>query len=66
MEIYINQEPRNIEEGKNLSGLIADLGIPIKGIALAINNAVVPRKEWEHRLLKTNDRITIIKATQGG
>ena len=38
----------------------------INGIALAVNEKVVPKTEWEKFLLKENDKIIIIKATQGG
>ena len=37
-----------------------------KGIAVAVNNAVVPKAEWSTKILNENDKITIIKATQGG
>lgn len=37
-----------------------------KGLAIAINNTVVPRPEWENRLLAEGDHILVIKATQGG
>ena len=36
------------------------------GIALAVNEKVVPKKEWEKFELKENDKVLLIKATQGG
>jgi sulfur carrier protein len=36
------------------------------GIAAAVNNSVVPKTTWEKFQLKENDKIIIIKATQGG
>lgn len=36
------------------------------GVALAINDQVVPRQLWEQYLLKPNDNILIITAVQGG
>lgn len=36
------------------------------GVALAINDQIVPRKEWDDYLLKPNDNILIITAVQGG
>lgn len=37
-----------------------------KGIAVALNNQVVSRKDWASTSLKSNDTILIITATQGG
>lgn len=37
-----------------------------KGIAVAVNNTVIPKTEWVTKTLNENDKITIIKATQGG
>lgn len=36
------------------------------GIAVAINEHVVPRAEWSTTHLKNNDTILVITATQGG
>ena len=37
-----------------------------KGIALAVNNTVVPKSKWNEFSLKDDDKIVVIKATQGG
>lgn len=37
-----------------------------KGIAVALNNQVIPRKDWTSTPLHPNDTILIITATQGG
>lgn len=37
-----------------------------KGIAVAVNNSVVPKAEWNTYEVKSADKITIIRATQGG
>lgn len=36
------------------------------GIAVALNNQVIPRKDWTSTPLHPNDTILIITATQGG
>ncbi|WP_031530332.1 sulfur carrier protein ThiS [Dyadobacter crusticola] len=67
MEIIINDQSREIPEHYSvqqlLSGLFPD---SLKGIAVAINQSVLARSEWERRQLQPHDRITLIKATQGG
>lgn len=37
-----------------------------KGIAIAVNEKVIPRNEWAIFKLQNNDRVLMIKATQGG
>jgi sulfur carrier protein len=37
-----------------------------KGIALALNDTVIPKAKWSNTLLQEGDKIIIIKATQGG
>ena len=36
------------------------------GIAVAVNETVIPKKEWEDHILKPYDSVLVIKATQGG
>jgi len=38
----------------------------IKGIALAVNDKVIPKSEWEKFCLQSGDRILAIGAVQGG
>ncbi|HTF81901.1 MAG TPA: sulfur carrier protein ThiS [Cytophagales bacterium] len=37
-----------------------------RGIAVAVNNTVVPKSGWVDCILRQEDKVTIIKATQGG
>lgn len=69
MEITINNQPKLFKEYSRISVQeLLDFEFPNKqnGIALAINNNVVPKLEWSTRLISENDEILIIKATQGG
>ncbi|MCK8142202.1 sulfur carrier protein ThiS [Flavobacterium sp. I-SCBP12n] len=36
------------------------------GIAVAINNIVIPKSNWNSHILQETDEILIISATQGG
>lgn len=36
------------------------------GIAVAINNSIVPRTNWKVKELKENDSVVVITATAGG
>jgi sulfur carrier protein len=67
VEVFINQQKFQLPE----NGLLADV-LPLlfiqqaDGIAIAVNQVVVPRGEWERFVLQPGDTIFVIKATQGG
>ena len=65
MKIRVNN--KEIETGASyLLQLSQQLELPQTGIAVAINNRMVPRTEWEHFVLNENDELIIIKAVCGG
>ncbi|OCB77473.1 thiamine biosynthesis protein ThiS [Flavobacterium piscis] len=68
MELKINQQIKKFNaESLSVQSLL-DLEIPHKqnGIAVAINNTVVPKINWNEHLVHETDEILIISATQGG
>lgn len=66
MNLTINSEQKKFS-GKNIAELVQLLNMPgTNGIALAVNEKVIPKSEWEKFELKENDKILLIKATQGG
>jgi sulfur carrier protein len=67
MEINFNNQVMIIEESSTLSSFVAlQVGENTKGLAVAINEFVVPKSEWDKTTLNQNDQVLIIKATQGG
>jgi sulfur carrier protein len=67
MNIYINNTPQELPEPSKITDALTALNIlHQKGIAIAINNNVIPRSEWADYLLTAEDKVTLIKATQGG
>ena len=51
-----------------VEALLADKAADIgqRGIAVALNGAVVPRAAWRDTVLKPGDSIEIVRARQGG
>jgi len=65
--LYVNDRPRPLADVTTLLALVRELGLAErKGVAVAVNGAVVPRSEWPARTLAADDRILVIQATQGG
>jgi sulfur carrier protein len=68
MEIIINDQKKVFSTTALTVQKLLDLENPDKqkGIAVAINNIVIPKSEWHLRNIDANDNVLIIKATQGG
>lgn len=67
MEIILNGQAKQIAATYTVSQLVSELfATSDKGIAIAINQSVVPKSDWPTRRLSPNDKITLITATQGG
>jgi sulfur carrier protein len=65
--IYVNDQPRPLAAPTTLLALLNELGhAGRKGVAVAVNGAVVPRAEWPARSLAEADHVLVIQATQGG
>ena len=65
--IYVNDEPRPLAASTTVLALLRDLDLAErKGVAVAINRAVVARADWPSRTLAAADRVLVIRATQGG
>ncbi|GAA4273478.1 sulfur carrier protein ThiS [Aquimarina gracilis] len=66
MTINVNNQPRSISENSSISSMLDQLDTTKNGIAVAINNIVIRKDQWLETVLKENDQVTIIQATQGG
>lgn len=65
-QIEVNGAPCSVPSGQTLYGLLEQLGLDGKGMALAVNREVVPRQHWLHRRLQQRDRVDIVRAIGGG
>lgn len=67
MEITYNDKEINCTDDMLLYDFVFDqIGEKQNGIAVALNYAVIPKSEWKNIQLKSQDKLLIIKATQGG
>ena len=67
MRIKVNENDREVPNNIKLLELFESLNIDQqKGMAVAVNNEITSRSEWRDRQLMENDRILVIKATNGG
>jgi sulfur carrier protein len=66
MIVSVNGEPRELSDPTTLAGLIDGLGVPSRGVAVALDGEVVPRTRWNETQLGDGDRLEIVVAVQGG
>ena len=66
IEIYINGKKTLIDKGIKLSKLIKNLKIPIKKVAIEMNQRIVNKKRTNLINLKKNDKIEIVQFIGGG
>ena len=67
MVCYINNSEHEVTDNQWLADLLTTLGqAQTRGLAVAVNDAVVPRAEWPTHAVQPHDRILLIRATQGG
>lgn len=67
MKINYNNQQIEIDDKLMLSTFVfSQIGEKTNGIAVAVNNSVIPKTNWEVIEIQPNDNILLIKATQGG
>lgn len=65
MTININNKSTETA-ASTLSQLAAELNLPEKGVAMAVNNKMIQRSEWADTPLTEGANVIIIKAACGG
>ncbi len=67
MKIFLNREPVEIHGSEqNLQSFLENEGLAKPGIAVAIDNKVVPKSLWPATILRDDMRLTVIHAVCGG
>jgi sulfur carrier protein len=65
--VFLNDQPQELGADATLLALLAANGLAERrGLAAAVNGAVVARAGWAAHLLREGDRVLVIRATQGG
>jgi len=68
MNIKINGEDIILKEQMNLSDFVKmrlNTTEP-KGVAVAMNDTIIPKSKWKDTVVNENDNIEIVHAVQGG
>jgi len=64
--IHVNKEKITFQKSPSVKEVLSQFNVSDKGIAIAVNEQIIPKENWSNSLLKEQDHLLIIKATQGG
>lgn len=66
MRITVNDEVMNFDAPVTVSELLASLGRPTAGMAVAVNQTIVVRGCWSEHVVRDGDQILLFQAIAGG
>ena len=69
ISVTVNGEERTVPDGYPLTDMLRDLEIDpdeSSGVAVAINESVIRRQDWDGVTLGEDDTVEVIQAQQGG
>ena len=66
IKIKLNGKEMQISEDCKIDKLINDLKIPIKKVAIELNQEILDKKKLNRIRLKTNDKVEIVHFIGGG
>ncbi len=66
MKATVNGVERDVADGATVARLLDELGVPQDGVAVAVNDRVVPRSQHALLALADGDRVEVVHAVAGG
>ena len=66
MQVIINGETRELDDGVSIAQLLEQSDLAAKRIAVEVNEAIIPKSRHAETPLQDGDKIEIIHAIGGG
>ncbi len=67
MTVSVNNKLMELPDDITVSSALRTVGITsFSGVAVAINNHIIKKEEWDSYKLNANDLLVLIRASQGG
>lgn len=66
MRILFNDEPMQCGEGLTITALLNQLRQLKPGVALALNQQILPREQWDRQQVREGDQILLFQVIAGG
>ncbi|MGZ4510433.1 MAG: sulfur carrier protein ThiS [Mycobacterium sp.] len=65
MIVVVNEQKVEVDDRTTVAALLETLGYPDRGVAVAMDDAVLPRSNWTTTLFD-GARLEVVTAVQGG
>lgn len=66
ISVWVNDQQIDVPDEQALTALLHQLEMPLQATAVAMNDTIIPRSEWETTRLTAGDRIALFQAIAGG
>jgi len=67
MEVTINNQNYLLNDACSIEQMLAAvISTETNGLAIAVNQTIIPKADWATHVLNPADQVILIKATQGG
>jgi len=66
MNILLNGEPKQLDNTITIAGLLREMGLAEKRVAVEVNREIVPRSGHAGHQLQDQDRVEVVNAIGGG
>jgi sulfur carrier protein len=66
MQVWINGAAHELPAGARVSAVLDVLGLPGRGVAVAVDGDLVRRADWPETPLADGARVEVVTAVQGG
>ena len=66
MNVLVNGDVRELPPGATVAVVAELTAAEHAGVAVAVNDTVVPRAAWAATVLRPGDRVEVLTAMQGG
>lgn len=66
MDLLINGEKRALSSAKNITDVVAELGLEPKMVLIEHNGTALRRSEWPTTAVKSGDQLEILRVSAGG
>jgi sulfur carrier protein len=66
VKLWLNGAERELPDGASVADALAAIGAPQSGVAVAVDDDVVPRADWAGYRLHDGATVEVLTAVQGG
>ncbi|HEX6357990.1 sulfur carrier protein ThiS [Actinophytocola sp.] len=66
MFIQVNGSERDVPDGATVTEMLAALGVPARGVAVAVDGTVIARTNHDQTVVPDGADVEVLTAVQGG